>query len=439
MRRLTAAGAAAFLVLLSASALAAPADELRTLIEQGRSAEAYLLGKRYPDELGKPQFDFYFGVASVDSGHAGEGVLALERYIVLFPDNLQARLELARAYFVLGELVRAREEFDNVQRRKPPANVQATIDRFLDSIKSQETRYTTTASGYLEMGGGYDSNINSGVSGANVNLPIGVITVVPAGVKQEAAFLHLGAGGQVSVPVAAGVSVLAGGSAEGKFHGGSDLKRQFDQNNYSVYGGTSIIQDKDLYRLTASFSTLQLDHTRFRDVTSLGGEWHRQIDELNMGSLVLQYAKLEYPTQPQRDSNFYGIGGGWRRAFLSRIRPVLQGQVLFAQEKNDATPVRNDLTRDLVTLRGSVSVTPAALWGLSAALGYIRSNYKEIDPLLSTEKRRDNYYSVELGVSYRLSKPVTLRADYMYADNRSNIDLFDFKRHVITLRARYEF
>ena len=52
----------------------------------------------------------------VDSGHAGEGVLALERYLLQFPGNTAARVELARAYFVLGEYVRAREEFENVLR-----------------------------------------------------------------------------------------------------------------------------------------------------------------------------------------------------------------------------------------------------------------------------------------------------------------------------------
>src|SRR5688572_10316100 len=153
----------ALLVFASACAAATPVDEVRTLLEQGRAAEAYALGRRHPEELGKPDFDFYYGVAAVDSGHAGEGVLALERYVIQFPDNDRARLELARGYFVLGELVRAREEFETVARKNPPPAVQATIDRFMDSIRAQETRYSTTATAYIEIGGGYDSNVNSGV------------------------------------------------------------------------------------------------------------------------------------------------------------------------------------------------------------------------------------------------------------------------------------
>src|SRR3954470_21710406 len=114
--------------------LAAPADELKALVDQGKGVEAYALGKNHPNELGNPAFDFYFGVAAIDAGHAGEGVLALERYVANFPDNQAARLELARAYFVLGDNARAREEFDVVQKSNPPPNVQANIQRFMDAI-----------------------------------------------------------------------------------------------------------------------------------------------------------------------------------------------------------------------------------------------------------------------------------------------------------------
>src|SRR4051812_37658779 len=106
--------ALACLAAVPCAAIAATADDVKALIDQGKAADAYALGKQHPEELGNPAFDFYYGVAAIDAGHAGEGVLALERYITNFPDNQQARLELARGYFVLGDDARAREEFDVV-------------------------------------------------------------------------------------------------------------------------------------------------------------------------------------------------------------------------------------------------------------------------------------------------------------------------------------
>src|SRR3954470_19677192 len=137
--------AAALALGLPLAAAAAPADEIKALSEQGKAAEAYALGKKYPEELGNPAFDFFYGVAAIDAGHAGEGVLALERYIANFPDNQAARLELARGYYVLGDDARAREEFDTVLKTNPPVTVQANVQRFMDAIRARESRYQTTA------------------------------------------------------------------------------------------------------------------------------------------------------------------------------------------------------------------------------------------------------------------------------------------------------
>ena len=438
MRRVMLAAGAAILALACHAATAAPADDMRVLLEQGRAADAYALGRKHPEELGKPEFDFYFGVAAVDTGHAGEGVLALERYIIRFPDNDRARLELARGYFVLGEMVRAREEFDAVARKNPPPTVQATIDRFMDSIRAQETRYTTTATGYVEIGGGYDSNVNSGVGDPIITIPtLGTVQLSQAGVKTGSSFLHLGAGGQFSYPIAPGVSLLGGASAEGKLHN-DRFDNQFDQYGLNAYGGVSYLKDKDLYRATVSLNTTYVDYARFRDVLGAGGEWHRQFDEFNTGSVFVQYARLEYPASPVRDADFYGGGVGWRRAFVGAMQPVFQVQALYGQERNDFAPARNDLSRDIYTLRGGLALTPAPQWGLSTGMTYTKSRFKENDPLFS-RTRDDDYYGFEAGVSYRLTKQLSLRGDYQRSINDSNISLYEYKRDVITVRARYEF
>ena len=101
--------------------LAAPADDIKALIDKGDSKSAYELGKKYPDQLGEPAFDFYFGVAAIDSGHAGEGVLALERYMINFPDNHNARLELARGGRTVGRPLRARCRRAHGRRVELPA------------------------------------------------------------------------------------------------------------------------------------------------------------------------------------------------------------------------------------------------------------------------------------------------------------------------------
>ncbi len=149
--------------------LAAPPDEVKALLDKGNAAGAYALGKKHPEELGNPAFDFHFGVAAIDSGHAGEGVLALERYVVNFPGNNAARLELARGYFVMGDDQRAREEFNGVLGTKPPAAVVANIERFLDSLRSRES----TCSGTATLG---KTGIFMGPSGDHLGVSFSAIT-----------------------------------------------------------------------------------------------------------------------------------------------------------------------------------------------------------------------------------------------------------------------
>ncbi len=424
----------------TSAAIGAPADDVRALLEQGRSAEAYALGRKHPDELGKPEFDFHFGIAAIDSGNAGDGVLALERYIVRFPANDRARLELARGYFVLGEMLRAREEFEAVARKKPPPQVQATIDRFLDSIRAQESRYTPTTNLWVELGAGYDSNVNSGVGNGLISVPAFgnlQLQLAQTGVRSGDSFLSLAGGAQASVPVAPGVALQGGAQFDGKFQS-TAFDRQFDQSNLSGYAGVSVIKDRDLFRATVSYSSLYVDYDRFRDVAALGGEWHRQTDERNTLSGFLQYARLDYPGSPVRDADFYAIGAGWRHAMQHRLQPIFQLQGLVGQERNDFSPVRNDLSRDLYTLRAGVSLTPAPKWGLSAGANFTHSRFKAADPLFRAT-RKDDFVGLDAGVSYRWSKQMTIKGEYAYSDNRSNLALYKYDRNVIALKLRYEF
>ena len=86
--------------------------DLQELIRlQGESANAAFsyAQKHRAEQEGDPDFDFYYGVAAIDTGNVSQGVFALERVLAVQPNNHAARLELARGYFILEEYARARE------------------------------------------------------------------------------------------------------------------------------------------------------------------------------------------------------------------------------------------------------------------------------------------------------------------------------------------
>lgn len=422
-------------VAFAGALLAAPADDIKALLEKGDAKGAYELGKKHPGELGNPAFDFYFGVAAIDSGRAGEGVLALERYLANFPDNLQARLELARGYFILGEDLRAREEFNQILKAKPPAPVVANIDRYLDAIRARESAYRTTAGAFIEIGGGYDSNINGGISSANIVVPnLGQITVVPAGVETGASFGQATVGVNVVHPVAPGFALFGSLGADYRMYNNHD---EFNQNNYGILGGVSYLRENDLFRVSASYNTLDVDRDRFRNVTAATGEWTRQLDELQALSGFVQYADLDYEgVDDVRDSHLYGVGGGYRRAFIAPGAPLLSLSASYAKEENRKD--FDELSRDIWSARAAVSVTPAPKWALSLGATYQYSAYDAEIPLLATA-RRDNYYAADFIASYAFTRSFSMRLEGLVSKNDSNIALFEYRRDVGALKFRYDF
>ena len=133
-----------------------------SLAQQGKGAEVYRTLLRFEAQhAGDAEFDYLLGIAALDAGQADKATLALERVVILKPAYLAARLDLALAYFALGDLDRARTEFEAVQRESPPPAAQATIERYLAAIAERRQTQGTRATGYLEAAMGRDTNVNA--------------------------------------------------------------------------------------------------------------------------------------------------------------------------------------------------------------------------------------------------------------------------------------
>lgn len=428
--------------LLLAAALASPllaaADpqaDLKALVAQGRAADAYALGSRHPERLGDPAFDYFFGVAAVDAGHSAEGVLALERYLLTYPDNPQARLELARGYFILGEDARAREEFEAVLALQPPADVVSNVGRYLDALRSREARYQTSARAYVEAGLGADSNANGGVSSASISLPVlGLVQLQDNGRRQRDAVNLFGAGAQVTQPLAPGVMAFAGVDWDRRE---MQHKGEFSTESVAVSGGTSWITGSDQWRATASYSTMAVGHSHYRDVSGLGADWQRQLNELQMVNAGLQFAQIRHAGSNEvRDSDLVGATLGFRQALAADWQPVLSAGLTVADDDNRRH--RDDLGRRLYVARFGITASPAPRWGVSAGLTHQEVRHKEADLLLAT-RRQDRFQSLDLSATYLVDRNWSLRAEATLADNASNIDLYSFRRSTVGVKLRYEF
>ncbi|HEX5393886.1 MAG TPA: hypothetical protein VFW68_11410 [Rhodocyclaceae bacterium] len=443
-------------VLAASPLVAAPADDMKALLEQGKAVEAYQVGHDASEQMGNPLFDFYFGIASLDSGHSGEGVLALERYLLNYPDNRSAHFQLARGYFILGEDQRAKDEFSALQ---PTASGEekSAIERYLDAIRARESRYLPTSSAYVEAGFGFDDNINAGINGGSaVSIPgLGAFTIASNGVsaKESDSYSTSAVGGQMTYPVAPGVALFGAVAGDVKQYMKTN-NDQFDQLSYGGAGGISYLKGKNLYKLTLGLSQLEVDRQNYVQTTSLNGEWHHQLDDFNRFTLGGQYAQLDYDdtfvyltknkvggkvlnTSSGRSSELYTISGTWTRAFALPYQPLASLTANYGEERNQKG--FDNLSRDIWGLKAALSLTPAPKWGLSAGLAYQESQYKAAFAGSGTPSRSDDGWIADAVLSYFYSRELTFRMEAQISSQNSNIPLFQYDRNVLAFKVRYDF
>lgn len=427
---------AALFATVAATAQAAPVDDLRGMVESGRSAEAYLTFCAKSDVVTRPEaFDLWCGAAAVDLGRAGEGVLALERYVLRFPDDARARLELARAYFYAGDDVRAREEFEAVAKDHPPPDVQAGIDRYLNALQGRESRYQTRTRAYLELGGGYDSNANAGVAQAQIGLPVlGPVTVASVGVQKGSPFGWLDAGGRVNHPFAPGWSVYGAVDANGMFYSSAS---EFNLASGFVTAGLSHQSGDNLLGLSYAHSEILLSGSRYRWTDGVGLEWRRLASEQTSFALAPLYARVTYSgDNAARNANLAGVSASYRKIWLQGWQPILNASVIYADERDREG--RPDLGYWIYGGAADITLAPSPSWALNAGIGYVVNDYQGQIPILDAT-RHDHTFTANMSALYFLDRRWSIRAEYQYAHNASNLALYEYTRHVGAVKVRYEF
>ena len=426
-------------VLLLAFAAGAAADAFtdraKRLIEQGQQKAAYdLLLPQESARAGDPVYDYLLGIAANDMHDYERAVFALERVLAVQPDNALARAEIAKAYFAMGERETARKEFESVRKQPIPQQAKDTIDRYLSAISASEV---TQVSGFVELGLGYDSNVNSATSANQIALPAlgGIVaTLNPGATQRSDKFAALSTGMNITHRVAKEWSLVGGGAVAVKKNEHADL---FDTLSFDGNLGARWSRGAEAITAGTQYQTFQLDHNTFRNTSGLIAQWQHSYDERRQATLYTQYSELRYPTQTIRNANRKIIGAAYAQAFTGDRQPVLFGSVYAGSEDELAEGVPHLGHKPLgVRIGGQMRLTP----GLSAFANasYEHRRYGGPEPIFLVT-RTDRQYDVSGGLSYVLRPGTTLIGQLAHTDNRSNVELDRFRRTLVTVSLRFNF
>ncbi|HLS87600.1 MAG TPA: surface lipoprotein assembly modifier [Burkholderiales bacterium] len=429
-------------IVMAVSGLAwaqdATLDRARQLIQAKQYRQAFqLLEPHEQARAGDPAYDYLLGIAAIDSGELTRGVFALERVLAVNPNHAQARAEIARAYFLMGENKVARQEFEQVKQARPPAEVSATIDRFLDALDARERSRGTGVTGYLEASVGYDSNVNAATSTNQFAIPAlggGTFNLAPGADKQGDAFFGL----------AGGISGRYGFNETWGLVGTASFDRRlnddhsdFDTGVYNVSGGLSARADGNEFLLALQGQRYEIDNDRFRDAKGIVGQWRRAVNGNNELSAYVQHTRLKYPDVSIRNATRTVFGGAWAHAYGGPRSPVVFIGAYFGEEDEMENTVPQ-FGHDLWGFRvgGQVGLTDRLL--MTATIGYEDRNYHGPDPFFLRE-RHDEEVQLRIALPYSISRHWSVIPALAYTNVKSNIVISDYERAIVSLTARYDF
>lgn len=424
------------------SAAAYPADpdlaKAQALLDAGRAADAYLLLAPHEDAAaGDTRFDYLLGISALDSGKPDKATLAFERVLAVDPNFAGARLDMARAYFQLGDLSRAKAEFETVLQLKPPEAARLTIERYLGAIAQREKAKQTVVTAFAELTVGRDSNVNNSTSQSEVAVPaLGnlVFTLNPTNVKQGDSYGLLAAGADIAHEWSPGYAVFGGASARYRSNSSAD---PFDYKSAEGHGGIAISGPSTLFKAILSGERFYLDNSANRNSVGLGADLRYQFNPANFANIFGQYTNHRFQTQALSVNNFDQalVGAGWQRLF-NEGRNMLSVTV-FAGKEN-ATSGRADGDKDIwgVRIGGQVNLRE----GLDAfgSVGWQQGDYKQQNVAFQAT-RDDKLVDAVAGLTWRLNKAWSVRPQVLYIQNDSNIPIYAYKRTDYSVTLRYDF
>ena len=427
---------AASLLLASSMAHAVNWEtQARDLLQSGKAGEAFELLRAQSTEYGgDPEFDLLLGMAANQAGHPDQALFALERVLIVQPQNHRARLELAQAYLTLGDYDAARREFSTLQTDHLPADVDSGAERLLAELDRQDTGLKTRQRAYLDLKFGNDSNINSATSAASVTLPGGqVILLNDASRERDDEFMEAGFGASVEHPLSPIHTLFFSVSASQR---NNFQEKAFNTRLLGLKTGLSLAQGKNQFRLSLQFDEYDVADRALSRFRALSPEWSRPISAQDWISAYGQVGRLAYSGQSSRDMDTLLFGGGWTHAFSAQGGLFNLG-IYYGNDdaKNDSGKFYG---RDYYGVNLGLHWNPFPRHTPYIAFIAQKTDYDGVHPDFA-QTRSDDLYQATLGWRWQPEVAWSFSAEARYNHNTSNIPLFDYDRTLLTVGARYDF
>lgn len=432
------------------------------LLKAGKPGDAYaLLEPSEFDRAGEVRFDYLLGIAALDSGKPDKATLVFERVLAVDPGFAGARLDMARAYYQLGDMARAKTEFDIVMGQNPPAGAKATIRKYLDAIAAAEHLKQMRITGYVEGVTGHDSNVNTG-TGSSIavsSLSPGLAALItgltgnpnpqilPS--RRADSYYGLNAGAQITRSLTDNWLIYAGADARQR---GNMAQTPYDSTSVEGRVGAMYFEAKNVWKLSLTTGQSYMANSMRRDSVGANAEWQHNFSAENQMNGFVQYGRNRaagFPsTAPGTDARTTGntdvmiAGAGWLHQMASGRQLVFASA--YTGRELDAVPVTviqpPDGKKRFDGMRVGIQSVLADQADGFASLGWQHAVYSRPNAFIVNNGVRNEYqYDATVGANWHLDNLWTVKPQLTVYSKRSNLAIYSYDRTDVSLTLRRDF
>jgi len=400
--------------------------QAKDLLIDGEYQESYdLLMKNYEANKDDVETNFLLGQVTMALDRPEDAIVYYKGILARDPSLQRVRLELARAYASNRQRELAKMELESVMATKPPKVVGDNIQKYLAALSAQKDWSLRATVGYL-----FDSNVNVGPGSDTVQL-FGTSFVLSPSSRAQA---DHGITANLDLNYLKPFSRKFALQGEAQYnHAGYFNLDMFDTDIFSLSAGPSF---KDT-TLTASipllFNYIMIGSERYSYAYGISPQAQYSITQNLLATVTWTGQIQEFYRNSGRTGTVWSINSGLK--YFIETRGFVQAGYRHSEEETRQAFLDN--TADAINL-GAYIVLPA---GFSAFVQeqVSFSGYDDKEAAFP-HARKDVQYVTNLNLAKGIGKSgFSLGAGYTFTRNDSNIDLFDYRRHQVTVQLSKSF
>jgi tetratricopeptide (TPR) repeat protein len=404
----------------------------QNMLNQGKSLDALELLEPFEEEYaGDREFDYLYGLALLDTGEPSNAIFAFQRALAVEPNFAGARLELARSYFDVGQMSMAQRELLLLQNQSPPDNVMEVIEQYLAAIENRNLSNRKGWRGFLQLGIGDDSNVNSATSADSF---LGFTLADDSRETSSSVISTLG-GARYDLPLNFDSKLFFKGSVNHRANNDASFATTV---NYDLLAGyNKSFKNRNNFSAAIQTYTADVDGDFNNKGFNLTAQYNFTLSAVNQIGTFVRIGNVDYASEfDVKDIDQSLLGISWGHVFSGDTRLSLVVAAIVGQDK--AVESDSPYGRDISGLRISLAYPITHRFNIFSTLGKSDSDYDSAF-FDEADKRSDSLTDVSIGSSWRVNKNWLLRAVVSQTDNSSNVEIFDYDRSMIMFTARSEF